>query len=89
MISDYYHAWHKGLLWKNLTSIPLFRLMQFSGTYRGFSQRSKITSDLRHTFYYPNRRKVSGNVITERENNHKHPIDYTKTVQEDIDGKNN
>ena len=89
MISDYYHAWHKGMLWKNLTSIPLFRLMQFSGTYRGFSQRSKITSDLRHTFYYPNRRKVSGNVITESENNHKHSIDYTKTVQEDFIGENN
>lgn len=89
MISDYYHAWHKGMLLKNLTSIPIFRLMQFSGTYRGFSQRSQITSDLRHTFYYPNRRKVPSNVISESKNDHKHSIDYTKTVQEDLNGENN
>jgi len=89
LISDYYHAWHKGLVLKNLIGIPLFRLMQFSGTYRGFSQRSQITSGLKHTFYYPNVRKVSGNVIIERENNQKHSIDYTKTVPEELVGKNN
>ena len=89
IISDYYHASHKGMLLKNLISIPIFRLMQFSGTYRGFSQRSQITSGLKHTFYYPNVRKVSGNVITESENNQKHSIDYTKTVKEDLIGENN
>lgn len=52
--SDYYHAWHDGVLWRNLASIPVFRLMQFWGTYRGFKQHGPVTSKLKQTFYYPN-----------------------------------
>lgn len=54
--SDYSHAWHDGVLWKNLAGIPIFRLMQFWGTYRGFCHRGPVASQLRQTFYYPNRR---------------------------------
>lgn len=53
VLSDYRHAWHDRVLWHNLASIFTFRLMQFGGTYRGFSQRSPVTSQLRQTFYYP------------------------------------
>lgn len=89
VISDYYHAWHKGLFLKNLTSIPLFRLMQFSGTYRGFSQKSQITNALKHTFYYPKGLRVPGSTIKEKEKNQTNLIDYTKTGKEDfLDGNN-
>lgn len=52
--SDCRHARHDGALRQGLASILLFRLMQFWGTYRGFTQRSPVTNQLRQTFYYPN-----------------------------------
>jgi len=52
--SDCRHARHDGALRRSLASIFLFRLMQFWGTYRGFTQRSPVTNQLRQTFYYPN-----------------------------------
>jgi len=52
-ISDYYHAWCDRLLWENLTEIFQFRLMQFWGTYQGFRQYGKLSSQLKQTFYYP------------------------------------
>ena len=51
--ADYYHAWHEGLLGQNIGWIPQFRLMQFLGTYRGFTQSGPITSQLKQRFYYP------------------------------------
>lgn len=51
--SDYYHAWHDDVLRRHLLSIPIFRLCQFWGTYRGFAQQGPITSQLKQTFYYP------------------------------------
>ena len=53
VFSDYHHAWRDRVLPGNLTGILGFRLMQFWGTYRGFSQRGPVTSKLRQTFYYP------------------------------------
>jgi rhamnosyltransferase len=52
-LSDYYHAYHDRVLRENLLSIPVFRFMQFLGTYRGFARRGPLTSQLKHTFYYP------------------------------------
>jgi glycosyltransferase involved in cell wall biosynthesis len=54
VISDYVHAWHDRMLWRNLRDILMFRLMQFWGTYRGFAQQGSMTSQLKQTFYYPN-----------------------------------
>lgn len=51
--SDYAHARRDRELAAQLGSIPLFRLMQFWGTYRGFAQRGPIPAALRRTFYYP------------------------------------
>ena len=53
-LSDCRHARREGGLRRNLSSIFLFRLMQFWGTYRGYRQRSPITEQLRQKFYYPN-----------------------------------
>ncbi len=53
ILSDYFHAWHDGVLLRNAFSIPLFRLMQFWGGYRGFARRQLVTSKLKRTFYYP------------------------------------
>lgn len=51
--TDYYHAWCERAFGPTLWWIPLFRLMQFWGTFRGFAQSGPITSHLKERFYYP------------------------------------
>jgi glycosyltransferase involved in cell wall biosynthesis len=82
VVNDYYNAWNKKVLWNQLISISLFRLMQFSGTYIGFSQRSAITRSLKQTFYYPNGRKNTADPSRDRES--KQTIDYSKILNGDI-----
>ncbi|KPK02660.1 MAG: family 2 glycosyl transferase [Nitrospira bacterium SG8_35_4] len=53
-MNDYIHALRVHKLLGNLVSIPVFRLMQFWGTYKGYVQRDPISSVLRQRFYYPN-----------------------------------
>ncbi|MBW1791169.1 MAG: glycosyltransferase family 2 protein [Deltaproteobacteria bacterium] len=57
VLSDYVDALHKALFWQNWERIPRFRLMQFLGTYRGFTQRGLLTSRIKQTFYYPNQNR--------------------------------
>jgi glycosyltransferase involved in cell wall biosynthesis len=52
-VNDAYHAKHDHALRKNWYDIFIFRLTQFWGTYRGYTQRGPITAELRQTFYYP------------------------------------
>lgn len=46
IVTDLYHAWRDRALWRNLASILIFRLMQFLGTYQGFTQRGPVSSHL-------------------------------------------
>ena len=55
LVGDYRHAFSDGVLWRNLSGIFSFRLMQFWGTYRGFARQDPVTTQLKRTFYYPNR----------------------------------
>lgn len=66
LISDYYHALRDGVLMTNATGIPVFRFMQFWGTYRGYRQKGPVTRKLRETFYYPNGLKRSRQISEER-----------------------
>lgn len=50
---DLYHALCDRQFLRNLVDIPLFRFMQFLGSYRGFNQSGPVTSELKRTFYYP------------------------------------
>lgn len=54
ILVDCYQALKDGILFNNFSSIVLFRYMQFSGTFRGFRQRDKVSKELQQTFYYPN-----------------------------------
>jgi len=76
VITDYYHAWHDKILLKNLREIPLFRLMQFWGTYRGFAYQGTIASRLKQTFYYPTEMT--------RKNNQTHSADPSKIIDYSI-----
>jgi glycosyltransferase involved in cell wall biosynthesis len=53
VISDLYHAARDRVLLGNVTSILVFRCMQFMGTYRGYRFRGPVSNRLRQTFYYP------------------------------------
>ena len=51
--ADFRAATRRGELWGNLRSIPVFRFLQFWGTYRGFAHDDTIPERLRRRFYYP------------------------------------
>jgi glycosyltransferase involved in cell wall biosynthesis len=53
VVSDWVHAFRDGDLYGNIASIPIFRFMQFSGTYRGFRHAGPIGAQLKQRFYYP------------------------------------
>ena len=76
LLSDYYHAWHDGVLLQNLSEIFVFRLMQFWGTYRGFHQ-GRVGNQLKRTFYYP-----KGFVRSQASTRTEQLINYTDLVQE-------
>jgi glycosyltransferase involved in cell wall biosynthesis len=80
-LSDYYHAHQERVLFSKFQEIFMFRLMQFWGTYRGFTQRGNVTSELKQTLYYPHGLKRRNF----REYSRKHQrisIDYGCSFQE-------
>lgn len=81
VISDCYHAWHDGVLWRELREIITFRLMQFWGTYRGFTRRAPVSSQLKRTFYYPNHLSVATQEVESLASGRR--IDYADLLMED------
>jgi len=81
VFSDFYHAWRDGVLRRHLISIPMFRLMQFWGSYRGFSQVGPVSSRLKQAFYYPNGLQRSG-FPYRQETVSGHHIDYQGVLEE-------
>jgi glycosyltransferase involved in cell wall biosynthesis len=59
IVSDYIYAFKQGRFWGNITEIPVFRIMQFWGTYKGYRQKGEVSSMLKKRFYYPNKVKFS------------------------------
>jgi glycosyltransferase involved in cell wall biosynthesis len=55
IFSDWKAALAEGVFSDNVLDIPKFRLLQFWGTYRGFSQDGPIPDRLWQRFYYPDR----------------------------------
>lgn len=53
IVGDYWEAFRTGRLEASLFDIVAFRVAQFLGTYRGFSQSGPVTDVLRRRFYYP------------------------------------
>jgi len=60
ILSDLWHAARERVLWRNVSSIFWFRVMQFHGTRMGHRETSLITPQLRETFYYARERKKKG-----------------------------
>jgi len=74
LLSDYYHAVRERRLLANALSIPVFRTMQFVGSYRGFRD-GDVTTDLRRTFYYPRARSEP---TTDKGSLNRRRIDYAR-----------
>ena len=75
VITDYYHSWQDRMFFKNLACIPVYRLMQFWGTFRGYAQNQFISQQLRNRFYYPNgfhRKSVESRIEKEGLINYEH-----------------
>ena len=54
IISDYYYAIKEMVFIKNVIDIPLFRILQFYGTWKGYHHSGNMDSSIRTRFYYPN-----------------------------------
>lgn len=78
VVSDYVYACHDRQLGAHWRAIFTFRLMQFWGTYRGYTQRAPVTSQLRQTFYYPRPLQTSP---TARPPRPRQTIDYAPPPQ--------
>jgi rhamnosyltransferase len=52
-LHDYIHAIHDKKFLRNIVRIPVFRFMQFLGTYRGYVRRNTVSDSLKRRFYYP------------------------------------
>jgi glycosyltransferase involved in cell wall biosynthesis len=76
VMADYYHAYRDDALRRSMLNIPLYRLMQFWGTYRGFIKSGPITDKLKRRFYYPNSFKGFPNV-DEKDARRQKRIDYS------------
>jgi rhamnosyltransferase len=74
ILGDYREALRDGRLQENAVDIPRFRLAQFIGTYRGFSQSGPVTDVLKRRFYYPS---ANGNIGEDHQSSDiGRPIDY-------------
>jgi rhamnosyltransferase len=74
--NDAFHAGIDHVLWKNVIDILGFRMMQFWGTYLGYTQRGPISHQLRQTFYYP--ASLSQDQRVDEPSDLRIPIQYTQ-----------
>lgn len=74
IVSDYYHSLHDKKFFQNIVDIPLFRIMQFYGTYTGYRYSGNVSWRLKRRFYYPN--KLNRENKIESRNNHSKKIQY-------------
>ena len=78
VISDFVFSLRSQNLKSNWYEIPVFRLMQFWGTYVGFSKSSEISGKMKHKFYYPEQKQRKGKKIAIKSNRPHLLIDYEK-----------
>ena len=66
VLSDWFHAMEDKCLLEQFVDIARFRFAQFWGTYRGYREKSTITSELRRKFYYPKTYKFKNRARTDK-----------------------
>lgn len=73
VFSDWAAAYRAGVRPRVYLSVGKFRLAQFYGTYKGFSQQGPVPALLKRRFYYPDQ---SGSTATTPSDQGHRPIDY-------------
>lgn len=76
IVGDLREAQRTGVLREHLVEIPVFRIAQFYGTYRGFSQQGPVPELLKRRFYYPPAERDGGAVY----GGPGQPIDYDEPL---------
>ena len=84
-VKDYSQGFFEGKLFFNIFAIPIFRFLQFYGTYRAHSYRKKeIPSELKHRLYYPRNPEVftyeRNKLIPERESGQREIFDVSRPL---------
>ena len=74
IMNDYKNAFDIRVLTRNLGGVFLFRLVQFWGTYRGFSFDKPVSNKLRDRFYYPD--QLTSKKSTANTGETGHPVNY-------------
>jgi rhamnosyltransferase len=78
ILGDYREAFRAERLMESLVDIPLFRIAQFLGTYRGFAQTGPVTDVLKRRFYYPSTEGEGSS--DEQSSGVGRPIDYDEPM---------
>ncbi len=77
VMSDYMAAVGHNELRENILSIPMFRFLQFWGTYRGFKHDNSVSDRLKKRFYYPDQNPYPIESSQSKEEQDSYEIDYT------------
>lgn len=87
VIHDYIQAMRDKKILNNIFQIPIFRFMQFWGTYRGYIHRNTISESLKRRLYYPPQflKIFHQPLSTSLKEDY---IDYPLNLQKDEDGQN-
>ncbi|MEE9215414.1 MAG: glycosyltransferase [Thermodesulfobacteriota bacterium] len=86
---DYSQGYREGKLFSNILDIPIFRFLQFYGTYKAHSYKKKeIPSELKHRLYYPRNPEVftfeRKRLIPEREGEHREIFDVSRPLSPNL-----
>ncbi len=85
VIGDNLHAIKDGMFINNIFSIPIFRFMQFFGTYKAHKFKKKISFKMQRRLYYPNRPKFHfPSIMPSTKKNHSLLIDITRSLDNNI-----
>jgi glycosyltransferase involved in cell wall biosynthesis len=68
IISDYFFAIKELVFFKNFIDIPVFRFLQFYGTWKGYHFYGNMNSNLKNRFYYPTNFLKKQKSISKKEN---------------------
>ncbi|MGA9532753.1 MAG: glycosyltransferase family 2 protein [Anaerolineales bacterium] len=79
VVSDWVHARREGRWLAVWGEVIWFRLMQFWGTYRGFTHHGPLSDRLRQAFYYPRGLRGSAHAMERTVD----PIDYGSKLGEE------
>ena len=58
-LNDYLRAIYRLVLIRNIISIPVWRFLQFWGTFKGHNYKGRVSSELLQRFYYPRELRIS------------------------------